>query len=625
MNKSYNKRIKNKDENLVDDFLKENKIIFKKYKPIKLIGKGAFSNIYSTIKLEDKSVFAMKVQKKDSKNKMLEIEAYHLYFLQGFGIPKLITFGCNKNYDILIESLLGKTLFEIFIKYKKPCDLINTCLIAIQLIERLEFIHSKNFIYRDVKPENFIIGIKDPDVVYIIDFGLCKKYRSSKTGKHLQQRNTKKICGTLKYSSANVLKGKELSRRDDLISLGYVIIFLYKRHLPWNLNLHGLNNKTYFELVQAKETNNNGEIFKNIPEEMAEFLKYAQNLKFEEDPDYNYMKGLFKILLSKKNCDIQKFNFCWINPNDKGHRSLSKNNYKYKINPRLRILQNLENKRLKNMQIVSKEELGKDKMNNEDENDKINKNNLTLNNLADYNNKTNKTMNALSKGIKGEIKTEYRNNKKVKSYIKKNEEKNKMQNYRNKNITYTKIKEKPISSIYYSLLNRNKIQYNTINTNKNAIINNSNNIYLNFRNFNKGGKDNTNIFDKMNYSKKTIDFNLSNTNEDIYINHTTNYDNDKNYLDMNANNNMNNKILYINTPNHKIRYKPIFAVKKMKDYLYNSNNNNNKIYKSKIKIDNVDIKNTNIKNNIGKFLTIQNSRIKLQIANKNGNSTFSNQ
>ena len=125
--------------------------------------------------------------------------------------------------------------------------------------------------------------------------------------------------------------------------------------------------------------------------------------------------------------------------------------------------------------------------------------------------------------------------------------------------------------------------------------------------------------------KKLIDFNLSNTNEDIYTNHTTNYDNDKNYLDMNANNNMNNKILYINTPNHKIRYKPIFAVKKMKDYLYNSNNNNNKIYKSKIKIDNVDIKNTNIKNNIGKFLTIQNSRIKLQIANKNGNSTFSNQ
>ena len=623
MNESSHKRIKNKDENLVDDFLKENKIIFKKYKPIKLIGKGAFSNIYSTIKLEDKSVFAMKVQKKDSKNKMLEIEAYHLYFLQGFGIPKLITFGCNKNYDILIESLLGKTLFEIFIKYKKPCDLINTCLIAIQLIERLEFIHSKNFIYRDVKPENFIIGIKDPDVVYIIDFGLCKKYRSSKTGKHLQQRNTKKICGTLKYSSANVLKGKELSRRDDLISLGYVIIFLYKRHLPWNLNLNGLNNKTYFELVLAKETNNNGEIFKNIPEEMAEFLKYAQNLKFEEDPDYNYMKGLFKILLSKKNYDIQKLNFCWINPNDKGNRSLSKTNNKYKINPRLRILQNLENKRLKNMQIVSKEELGKDKMNNEDENDKINKNNLTLNNFTDYNTKPNKTMKTLSKGIKDEIKTEYRKNKKVKRYIKKNEEKNKMQNYRNKNIIYTTIKEKPISSIYKSSLNRNKIQYNTINTNKNAIINNSNNIYLNFRNFNKGGKDNTNIFDKMNYSKKTIDFNLSNTNEDIYTNHTTNYDNDKNYLDMNANNNMNNKILNINTSNNKIRYKPIFAVKKMKDYLYNSNNN--KIYKSKIKIDNVDIKNTNIKNNIGKFLTIQNSRIKLQIANKNGNSTFSNQ
>ena len=174
MSKSTRKNIKNKVENFEDDFLKQNEIIFKKYKPTKLIGKGAFSNIYSAIRLKDQSIFAMKVEKKEQKRKMLEIEAYHLYILQGFGIPKLITFGRNKNYNILIESLLGKTLFEIFIKHKKPCDLINTCLIAIQIIERLEFIHSKNLIYRDVKPENFMTGIKDPDVLYIIDFGLCK-------------------------------------------------------------------------------------------------------------------------------------------------------------------------------------------------------------------------------------------------------------------------------------------------------------------------------------------------------------------------------------------------------------------------------------------------------------------
>ena len=135
-----------------DSFLKENKVIFKKYKPLKIIGKGAFGKIYSTIRLKDKSVFAMKTEKIIPSRKMLETEAYFLFLLQGFGIPKIITFGHTKNYNILIETLLDKTLHDIFIKTRKPCGIKNLCLIAIQLIERLEFIHSKNIIYCDVKP-----------------------------------------------------------------------------------------------------------------------------------------------------------------------------------------------------------------------------------------------------------------------------------------------------------------------------------------------------------------------------------------------------------------------------------------------------------------------------------------
>ena len=431
MSKSTRKNIKNKVENFEDDFLKQNEIIFKKYKPTKLIGKGAFSNIYSAIRLKDQSIFAMKVEKKEQKRKMLEIEAYHLYILQGFGIPKLITFGRNKNYNILIESLLGKTLFEIFIKHKKPCDLINTCLIAIQIIERLEFIHSKNLIYRDVKPENFMTGIKDPDVLYIIDFGLCKKYRSSKTGKHIQQRDTKNFCGTLIYSSVNVIKGKESSRKDDLISLGYVILFLYKRNLPWNFSFSSLNKNTYNELVKSKESNHNGEIFKDIPEEIIEFIKYAQNLKFEEDPDYNYMKGLFMTLLIKNNCNIQKINFCWIDPNDKDHRAFSKNKLRKKINPRFRILENLKNKRLNSLQIVCEDELANNLKNNTIENDKMY--NLTLNNFANYNINLYKTMNSFSKEIKDEIIIENTKNENENNNININEEKNEKPKYRMKN------------------------------------------------------------------------------------------------------------------------------------------------------------------------------------------------
>ena len=583
--------------------MNENKIIFKKYKPIKLIGKGAFSRIYSTIKLEDKSVFAMKVEKKNPQKKMLEIEAYHLYLLQGFGIPKLITFGRNKNYDILIESLLGKTLFEIFIKHKKPCDIINTCLIAIQLIERLEFIHSKNLIYRDVKPENFMIGLKDPDVLYIIDFGLCKKYRSSKTGKHLQQRDTKKFTGTLKYSSADVVKGKESSRKDDLISLGYVIIYLYKRHLPWNSDFLSLNKKTYFNLVKSKETNHNGEIFENIPEEITKFVKYAQNLKFEEDPDYDYMKGLFRALLSKNNYDIQKLKFSWIKENDMNHSS--KKHLRTKSNPRFRILENLKKKRINSMQLVSENHLDNDKINNNDEKDI--KNNIILNSFGHYDTKPNKSIIPfpLFKSMKDETKLEGSKNKNINNYTNINKEKKEVVKYQIKKILYVKNRKKPIPIKYNSLINKNRIVNNKINKNKNVYINNSNNIYLNFTNFKKNNDNNNgNIFNKMNYNKRNIGFNISNINENMYLNKTTNFDNVKNHLIINTNDNINN---IRNTSRHKIRhlrYRSIFSIDKMEDSLYNSynnvdnnnntNNNNHKIYKSQINSDNIDINKNNI-------------------------------
>ena len=220
-------------QKIYDIFFGQNKYIFKKYKTIKQIGYGAFGNVYSVIRLKDKKIFAMKTEKRNKESK-LESEAYYLYTLQkGIGFPKLISYGHIINYNILIETLLGKSLYDIFISKNILCNIIEVCLIGNQILDRLEWIHSNNIIYRDIKPENFLIGINDPDIIYIIDFGLCKKYRSSKTGKHILPKTIGTMSGTLKYASLNVLNGKELSRRDDLISLGYMLIYLLKRNLPW--------------------------------------------------------------------------------------------------------------------------------------------------------------------------------------------------------------------------------------------------------------------------------------------------------------------------------------------------------------------------------------------------------
>jgi serine/threonine protein kinase len=128
----------------------------------------------------------MKIEKSNCQYTTLEAEAYHLFILQGgVGIPKFITYGHKNKYNILIESLLSENLYNIFIENNRKCSIVDTCFIALQILDRLKWINSKDLIYRDIKPTNFLIGINDPNIIYIVDFGLCKKYRSSKTGKHI--------------------------------------------------------------------------------------------------------------------------------------------------------------------------------------------------------------------------------------------------------------------------------------------------------------------------------------------------------------------------------------------------------------------------------------------------------
>ena len=329
-----------------DNFIEENKCIFKKYKPVKKIGRGSFGKIYHVVRLKDNAAFAMKVEKIDAIQKTLEREAYYLFTLQGgFGIPKLITFGRTKSYNILIETLLNKSLFDLFINKNNKFRLTDCCFIGIQILEILEWIHSKDIIYRDVKPENFLIGIKDPNAIYVVDFGLCKKYRSSKTGKHLLPKLTGKFSGTLIYASSNVLKGKESSRRDDLISLGYMLIYLLKRDIPWNSSFKDLNKEKYYNLIYLKDTNSNGELFKGLPDELIEYIKYSRSLKFEQDPDYTYLRSLFKKILLRSDSENNLLTFSWIDPKDKNLLGIPKNNSKRKQTPQNRILKNLKEKR----------------------------------------------------------------------------------------------------------------------------------------------------------------------------------------------------------------------------------------------------------------------------------------
>ena len=334
-----------------DEFLLsfKKKILFKKYKVIKKLCSGAFSNIYLGISILNGSKVAIKLEKRNIPNPHLETEAYFLYYLKGVGIPEILTFGRTKNYNILIEPLLGKSLYHLFVENNYSFNIKDICLFGIQLIDRLEWIHSKNVIHRDIKPDNCIIGDKGSNILYLIDFGLSAKFRSSSSGKHIKFGFTGKLTGTTKYSSVNSFRGCEQSRKDDLESMVYMIIFFLKGRLPWE-DIESEDELNKFNKIYLLKKNITIEkLCEGLPEEIHKLLKYVKQLKFEEKPDYNYMKLLFKNLLLRFNYVYNdKINFSWANSNlliDK----FSKNNNKNKSNFHNRlfknILKNLEYKR----------------------------------------------------------------------------------------------------------------------------------------------------------------------------------------------------------------------------------------------------------------------------------------
>ena len=282
---------KDKDKDKEELFIKENSIIFKKYKVQKKLGEGAFGDVYNGIFIENNESVAIKVESRKTPKPLLETEAFFLYSLKGLGIPEVLSFGRLKNYNVLIEPLLGKSLFDIFNERRKRLPLEDICLISTQIIDRIQWVHSKNIVHRDIKPDNFLIGNKDPNIIYLIDFGLSKKYKSSKTGKHIKFSFTGKLTGTVRFASANALRGGEQSRRDDLESIGYMIIYFMRGKLPWQGVTGNKKMERYLKIYKMKKNVAPEDLCKSLPKQMTEFMKYIKQLEFEQEPDYKYLRN----------------------------------------------------------------------------------------------------------------------------------------------------------------------------------------------------------------------------------------------------------------------------------------------------------------------------------------------
>lgn len=230
-------------------------------------------------------------------------------YLNGPGLPFVKSYGYSSKHNILVMELMGKSLEDIFESFVvKKMTPRCVCNIGYQMIEILEFIHNKHVIHRDIKPDNFVIGLKEKrKYIYILDFGLSKKYRSSRTLQHYQIVKSKNLTGTARYASINALNGLTQSRRDDLEAVGYVLMYFLRGKLPWQGIPVKNKEDRYRKIMEKKIQTSPEELCQGFPNEFAEYINYTRNLEYEQDPDYDYLKNLFVKVLNRDGLGIDCF------------------------------------------------------------------------------------------------------------------------------------------------------------------------------------------------------------------------------------------------------------------------------------------------------------------------------
>ncbi|KAF2323570.1 hypothetical protein GH714_036162 [Hevea brasiliensis] len=260
------------------------------------IGSGSFGEIYLGTNIQTNEEVAIKLETIKTKHPQLQSESRLYKILQGgTGVPNVRWFGVEGDYNVLVMDLLGPSLEDLFNFCSRKLSLRTVLMLADQMINRVEFVHSKSYLHRDIKPDNFLMGLgRRATQVYIIDFGLAKKYRDTSTHQHIPYRENKNLTGTARYASMNTHLGIEQSRRDDLESLGYVLI------LPWQ-GLKAGNKKQKYEKISEKKVSTSIEaLCRGNPTEFASYFHYCRSLRFDDKPDYAYLRRLFRDLFIRE-------------------------------------------------------------------------------------------------------------------------------------------------------------------------------------------------------------------------------------------------------------------------------------------------------------------------------------
>jgi len=268
-------------------------IINKKYLILNKIGSGSFGSIYKGQNIRTHEFVAIKIERISNELKLLKNESTIYYYLNDCrGIPSVKWFGKDDTNYYMVINLLGPSIQDL--KFELGVfSLMLVLKLGIKLLSLLKTIHEKGLVHRDIKPQNFLFGLDKLNEIYLIDFGFCKSYLEN--NKHISIKPTHNIIGSLNYASIMSHNRVDLSRRDDLESLGFMLLYFLIDNLPWNSEVDEP------QIIKKKLDIINNKIYPAI---ILNVIIYARSLEYEETPDYYLIIDGFKKeleLISKTN------------------------------------------------------------------------------------------------------------------------------------------------------------------------------------------------------------------------------------------------------------------------------------------------------------------------------------